>query len=250
METKDCTVKRPWPLAGRNCLLDTPEARVRLAATTSMASSLVHEVNEPLTAASNYLSACARRLRDMGEGHEDVIAMIDQASEETLRAGEIIRRTRNFVVNGRIHGRRENLRTIIERAILMLNGDRREEIAIETRVPLDLYVKVDRIQIEQMLANMLLSACEALAGSAAPRIAIDAAWQGDEIVIGIADNGPGLSEEALAVLFDPAFATRAAGLGFGLAVGATIAEAHGGRVWAGNGPNGGAIFHVALPAAT
>jgi two-component system sensor kinase FixL len=249
METRDCTIRRPWPLAGRNCLLDTPEARVRLAATTAMASSLVHEVNEPLTAASNYLSACARRLRDLGAGHEDLLAMIDQASEETLKAGEIIRRTRNFVVNGRISGKRENLRTIVERAILMLNGGRREEIAIDTKVPLDLYVKVDRIQIEQLLANILLNACEALAGADSPRIAIDAAWAGDEIVIAIADNGPGLSEETLAHLFDPVFATRAAGLGFGLAIGATIAEAHGGRVWAGNGASGGAIFHVALPAA-
>ena len=236
-------------MTGRNCLADTPEARVRLAAATSMASSLVHEVNEPLTAASNYLSACARRLRDMGEGHEDVLAMLDQASAETLKAGEIIRRTRNFVVNGKVSGKRENLRTIVERAVLLLNGDRREEVAIETRVPLDLYVKVDRIQIEQLLATILLNACEALAGGAAPRIVIEAARQGEEIVTSIADNGPGLSEEALARLFDPVFASRAEGVGFGLAIGSTIAEAHGGRVWAGNGPDGGAVFHVALPAA-
>jgi len=243
-----CTVKRPWPLAGRNSLIDSPEARVRLAAATSMASSLVHEVNEPLTAASNYLFACARRLRDLGEGFEDVLAMIDQASSETLRAGEIIRRTRNFVVNGRISGRRENLRIMVERAALMLNGARREEIAIATEVALDLFVKVDRVQIEQMLANLLRHACVALEGREAARIEVRAVRAGDEVRLGIADNGPGLSPEALDQLFDPVLASQAAGAGFGVAIAATIAEAHGGRIRAENGRDGGAVFHIALPA--
>ena len=89
-------------------------------------------MNQPLTAAANYLAACARRLRGLGDGHEDVLAMIDHASQETLKAGEIIRRTRNFVVNGRISGSRENLRTMVERAILMLGEPAATIVGITT----------------------------------------------------------------------------------------------------------------------
>lgn len=250
MSPKEAVTKRPWPLAGRNCLLDSPEARVRLAATTSMASSLAHEVNEPLTAAANYLFACARRLRDMGEDHGELLALIEKASDETLKAGDIVRRTRNFVVSGRIAGRRENLRIMVERALLKL-GERRDPVGITTAVPLDLHVKVDRIQIEQLLADLLANACAALAGRADGWIEIEAEREGDRIVVQIADNGPGLSEAVLARLAGPAAANDDAvdEAGFGLAIAAAIAEAHGGRLTAENAPNGGALFRIALPAA-
>ncbi|HTU09794.1 MAG TPA: ATP-binding protein [Allosphingosinicella sp.] len=247
-ETKDSTVRRAWPLAGRDYLSDTPEARVRFAATTSMAATLVQEVNQPLTAASNYLFAVARRLRDLGEGYEEMLALIDNASSETLRAGEIIRRTRNFVVSGRVTGRRENVRTMVERALLLLNGSRDEGVEIDVKVPLDLFAKTDRIQIEQVLANLLANACAALAGEARPRIVVEAGWQGDEILIQVADNGPGLTPDAPDQLFEPREA-GAAGVGLGLAICATIARAHGGRLWAGNGEKGGAVFSLALPPA-
>lgn len=251
MPPENVVKQRAWPFAGRHCLVDSPEARVRLAATTSMASTLVHEVNQPLSAAANYLSACARRLRNLGEGHEELLAMIDHASQETLKAGEIIRRTRNFVINGRISGARENLRTIVERAILML-GERRDAVGITVNVPLDLYVKVDRIQIEQMLANLLANGCDALEGAEDGWIEIEASraeGEGeDEILLTVADNGPGLTEDARAHLFEPLFTTRELGAGLGLAVALAIAEAHGGRLTAENVEGEGARFAVTLPA--
>jgi C4-dicarboxylate-specific signal transduction histidine kinase len=245
MPPEESAMKRPWPLAGTNCLLDTPEARLRLAATTSMASTLVHEVNQPLTAAANSLSACARRLRARGEGNEDVLAMLDHAAGETLKAGEIIRRTRNFVVNGRISGERENLRTMIERAILAL-GERRETVGITTEVALELFVKADRIQIEQLLATLLHNACAALEGREDGWIELQAERTGDRILLGITDNGPGLGKAALAQLADP---QAADGAGLDLAVASVIAEAHGGRLTAANLPGGGARFELTLPAA-
>src|SRR5205085_778220 len=114
----------------------TPEARLRLAAATSMASTLAQELNQPLTAAVNSLSACTRRLRGLGEEYADVLAMLDHASQETLKAGDIVRRTRNFVVSGRVSLNRENLRTMVERAILML-GEGRDTVGLTTAVPLD-----------------------------------------------------------------------------------------------------------------
>ena len=249
MPPESPVLKRAWPLVGGQCLLDTPDARVRLAATTSMASTLVHEVNQPLSAAANYLAACARRLRNLGEGYEELLTMIDHAARETLKAGEIIRRTRNFVINGRITGQSENLRTMVERAILML-GDRRDLVGITTNVPLDLFVKVDRIQIEQMLTNLLANACDALEGADDGWIEIDAVRTDDAITLAVADNGPGLTKEALSHLFEPLFTTREAGTGLGLAVAAAIAEAHGSRLAAENAPGGGARFTLALAAST
>jgi len=248
MPPESLAKKRPWPLAGANCLLDTPAARMRLAATASMASTLVHEVNQPLAAAANYLSAGARRLRSLGEGHEEVLAMIDHAAQETLKAGEIIRRTRNFVVNGRISGMRENLRNIVERAILML-GERRDLVGIVTHVPLDLFIKADRIQIEQLVTNLLANACDALAGRDDGWIELEAHAENGEILLAVADNGPGLTKEALAHLFEPLFTTSDRGAGLGLAVAAAIADAHGGRLRAENPESGGARFEVALPEA-
>src|ERR1044072_7045104 len=113
MAVFDSSDTRSWPPFGDYCLLDTPDARVRLAATTSMASTLANELNQPLTAAANYMHACATRLRSRGEAFEDLLAMIGHASSETLKAGDIVRRLRSFIVNGKVSGRRENLRTMV-----------------------------------------------------------------------------------------------------------------------------------------
>jgi two-component system sensor kinase FixL len=234
------TIERPWPLPGGACLPDTPDARLRLAAATSMASTLAHEVNEPLTAAASSLSACARRLRALGEEHADVLAMLEHASQETLRAGDIIRRTRNFVVSGRVSAGRENLRTMVERAILTL-GERRDAVGLTTAVPLDLFVAADRIPFEQAIANLLLNACAALEGRVDGWIELEARRADDMVLLAVADNGPGLAEAAPSA--------GPGGDGFGLAVATLIAEAHGGRLTAANRPEGGARFELALPAA-
>ena len=238
-----------WPLYGRYCLLDTPEARVRLAATTTMASTLAHEVSQPLTAATNYMHACAGYLRRKGDGFEDVLAMIDHASRETLRAGEIIRRMRSFIVTGKIAGRSENLRIMVERVASALGELATHDIEILKAIPLTHYVVADRIQIEQFFSNILANACQALEGRRERRISISAVALGDEIVVRIEDRGPGLSDEVLARLFEPLFSTRPGATGLGLSICKTIVEAHGGRIWAENAPAGGAAFSVALPSA-
>jgi len=249
MRMFDSSEARPWLRLGQYCLLDTADARIRLAATTTMASTLAHEVNQPLTAAANYMHACATRLRSRGEGHEDLLAMIEHASRETLKAGEIIRRMRSFIVTGRIAGRRENLRTMVERvtAGLMLPGA--GEIEIVTTIPLSHHVIADRVQIEQVFSNLLRNAWEALEGHAQPRIAISALQHRREIVVRIEDNGPGFSAEALERLFEPQFTTKANGLGLGMPICKTIVDAHGGRIWAETLKRGGAAVNVALPVA-
>lgn len=229
-------LERPWPLPGGACLPDTPEARLRLAAATSMASTLAQEVNQPLTAATSSLAACLRRLRGLGEDYADVLAMLHHAAQETLKAGDIIRRSRNFVVSGRVSVERENLRTMVERAILAL-GEQRDAFGLITHVPLDLFVRADRIPFEQALANLLLNACTALQGRADGWIELEAKRADGLIVLAVADNGPGL------VAPPP----DAEGPGFGLTVASLIVEAHGGTLSAANRPGGGARFELSLP---
>jgi C4-dicarboxylate-specific signal transduction histidine kinase len=240
---------QPWPLFGRYCLLDTPEARVRLAATTTMASTLAHEIIQPLAAATNYIHACAMQLRRKGEGYEELLAMIEHAGHETLKAGEILRRMRSFIVSGRITGRRENLRTMIEKVTSLLTCPDGEDVEIVKQVPLTDFVTADRIQIEQVLSNLLTNACEALDGRSVRRIAIGSARHGDEIVLRIEDSGPGLADDALPLVFEPHFSTKESGIGLGLPICRTIVEGHGGRIWAESASTGGAAFSLSLPAA-
>ena len=230
------TIERPWPLSGSLCLPDTPGARLRLAAATSMAATLAHEVSQPLTAAASSVSACARRLRGLGADYADVLAMLDHAGQETLKAGEIIRRTRNFVVSGRVSAARENLRTMVERAILML-GERRDEVGLTTAVPLDLFVRADRIPFEQALANLLFTACASLEGRADGWIELEARREGDQVLLSVADNGRGPGEAGDVEA------------GLGVAVATVIVEAHGGRLAAGGRPDGGSRVELVLPAA-
>ena len=231
---------------GECFLLDTPDARLRLAATTAMASTLVHEVNQPLTSAANYMHACALRLRGKGPGYEDVLAMIEDASRETLKAAEIIRRTRSFIVTGKIAAHRENLRTMIEQVASQLTLPETADIEIVKAVPLSHFVMVDRIQIEQVFSNLLRNACEALEGCKQPRIEIGAIEIGGKILVRIEDNGAGLGDAPERV-FEPYFTTKKTGLGLGLPICKTIVEAHGGRIWAENGKRGGAVFNISLP---
>lgn len=250
MSTFDGAGSPSRPLLGHYCLLDKPDARVRLAAMTTMASTLAHEVSQPLTAATNYIHACARRLRSQSEGSDEILAILDQACRETVRAGDIVRRMRNFIISGQIAGRRECLRSMVDKVDAMLACHDGTDVEIAIAIPGNAnYVIAERVQIEQVLSNILKNACEALDGCSLRRIAISAARVGDEVVVRVLDSGPGLSDYAQARLFEPLFTTKDAGMGLGMPICKAIVEAHGGRLWVESPPGGGAAFHLSLPAA-
>ncbi len=250
MSTFDVAGSRPASPAKQYCFRDTPDARLRLAAMSSMASGLAHEVSQPLTTATNYLHACAGRLRSRGEGFEEELAILQLAGREAIKVGEIIRRMRAFIAGGTIAGTRECLRALLVDSATMPTGPDDAAVEIEQSIPEEArFVMVARVQMEQVLSTVLKNASEALHGCAVRRIEINAQRVGEEVLVRILDSGPGLSGYAQARLFEPSFATGGAGTDLTMPICRVIVEAHGGRLWADSPPGGGARFNLILPAA-
>jgi PAS domain S-box-containing protein len=229
----------------------------RLSAMGELAADLAHELNQPLAAAANYLSAItmlqtASPPADPAKARE----MLQSARAQILRAGDIIRRLREFLQRNEVEKRVEHLAAMIEDAArLVLVGSGRFDVRLEYDLePSDLRVFVDRVQVQQVVVNLLRNAIEAIRGAAREeaRISICARPLDREMVgIEIRDNGPGLPEEMLRGAFER-FATtkRGGGMGVGLSISKRIVEAHGGSLSASNRPEGGASFRFTLPLAT
>ncbi|WP_447952815.1 PAS domain-containing sensor histidine kinase [Sphingopyxis chilensis] len=225
----------------------------RVSGMGTMASTLAHELNQPLTAVANYVEA----VRDMLAAPDpDDLPMIrealDDTAKETLRAGHIVRRLRDFVARGEVEKTIEKLPPLInEAAVLGLMGAR--EKGIEPRFDLDPYaspVLVDKIQIQQVLINLIRNACEAMTGSPERRLTVSSRpdQQGFVRVI-VADTGPGVPPSVAEQLFTAFVSTKAEGMGLGLSICRTIVEANGGRIWMQPGEEGGTEFHFTLVSA-
>jgi two-component system sensor kinase FixL len=224
----------------------------RFTAMGEMASTLAHELNQPLTAVASYLNGC-RRLLDGTESVQNLMLRdaIDRAAEQALRAGHIIRRLRQFVARGESERQVENLSKLIEEAsALALVGAK--EAGIRVRFNFDLrisFVLADRIQVQQVLLNLIRNAIEAMQECTLRELTISTAQQPNGFVeIRVADTGPGIAPEIASQLFQPFVTTKPQGMGVGLSISRTIIEAHGGRLWAEPNPTGGTIFRLTLKA--
>lgn len=226
----------------------------RFTALGEMASTLAHEINQPLTAISNYLRGCLRLLERIDDPASAMLRdAVGKAADQALRAGDIIRRLREFVARGDSERRIESLPKLIEDAsMLALIGARDANIAVRFRIDpaIDL-VMADRIQIQQVLVNLIRNAVDVLAGFDGPReIDVEARAATDGMVrVSVADTGGGLAPEVARQLFQPFITTKQDGMGLGLSICRTIVEAHGGRIWVEPRPSGGTIFHFTLRAA-
>lgn len=226
----------------------------RFTALGEMASTLAHEINQPLTAISNYLRGSRRLLERMeGENVEMLRDAVSKAADQALRAGQIIRRLREFVARGESERRIESLPKLIEDAsTLALVGAREHGIAVTFRLDPDAdLVLADRIQIQQVLVNLMRNAIDVMSeGGAVRRLDIaTAAGLEDQVEVTVADTGSGLAPEVAKHLFQPFVTTKRKGMGLGLSICRTIVEAHGGKIWVESPPGGGTTFHFTLRAA-
>ncbi len=227
----------------------------RLSAMGTMASTLAHELNQPLTAIANYLEA-GRTLLDRPQRDAEIEAMfrevVVESAKEALRAGTIVRRLRDFVSRGDVEKHIEDLPDLIDEASrLALIGAR--ERGVEADYVLDPRanaVLVDRVQIQQVLVNLIRNAIEAMSDAPVRKIVVatKAERQGS-VRVSVADTGPGLAPEVGAQLFQAFTSTKEHGMGLGLSICRTIVEAHGGRIWAEPRRGGGTIFNFTITGA-
>jgi two-component system sensor kinase FixL len=223
----------------------------RLSAMGTMASTLAHELNQPLTAIANYLEA-GRELLDAGGAEAATLLReaIEESTSEALRAGKIVRRLRDFVARGEVERRVEDLPRLIDEASrLALIGARERGVRAFFELAPDITtVTVDRVQIRQVLVNLIRNAIDAVAGQEVRDITISTCALDNAMVeVSVADTGPGLSPDIAARLFQAFATTKPAGMGLGLSICRTIVEAHRGHIRAEPRPTGGTVFRFTLP---
>ena len=225
----------------------------RVSAMGTMASTLAHELNQPLTAVANYLEAGRDVMRAGGPDAGALAAeAMEEAAREALRAGSIVRRLRDFVQRGELEQRPEMLAQLVEEASrLALMGGRergvRGFVALDPSAP---EVVVDRVQIQQVLVNLLRNAVEAMADAPVRDVTITSQSDGSMVRVSVTDTGRGIDPAVAPRLFEAFSSSKDSGMGLGLSICRTIIEAHGGRIWAEAGPEGrGTAFHFTLPQA-
>ncbi|MFG1340157.1 PAS domain S-box protein [Xanthobacter autotrophicus] len=223
----------------------------RLTAMGEMASTLAHELNQPLSAIANYIKG-SRRLLDAGTVKVEMLqGALEKAGEQALRAGQIIRRLRDFVSRGESERRVESLSKLVEEAsALALVGAK--EHGIQVRFLYDPgcdLVLADKVQVQQVLLNLMRNALEAMMEAPRRQLLVKTeAAEDDMVMISVSDTGHGISAEFAPQLFTPFVTTKQHGMGVGLSISRTIIESHGGRIWAEPNPQGGAVFRFTLRA--
>jgi PAS domain S-box-containing protein len=229
----------------------------RLVTMGEMASSIAHELNQPLTAIANYCNGLIARLRsrerDPGPAGaaDEVLAVIGRTAAQAERAGMVIRRIRAFVKRSEPERRPCRAADLVAEAVGLAEIDaRRQGLRIETDVPPGLpALLADPILIEQVLLNLIRNGLEAMQGSRRRVLRLAVCQRGDWLEFAVSDTGPGLTAEAAEKLFEPFFTTKAEGMGMGLNICRSIVESHQGRLWADQGPQPGCTLRFTLPAA-
>ncbi|HET9748925.1 MAG TPA: MASE1 domain-containing protein [Casimicrobiaceae bacterium] len=229
----------------------TLDRSLRLAAASELASTLAHELNQPLSAISAYLRACQMMLAQSGDPKGELAATMDKVIAEANRAGTVVRRLRDFFRTGSTHIEPIAPGVLIAEACATLRERAAEHhVALEQSIGDPRDVLVDRVQVESVLHNLVANAIDALKRAPGERrVRVAATKDGEGFVqIAVADNGSGVATDIEAALFDPFVTTKATGMGLGLAISRSIVEAHGGRLWH-ERASPGSVFAFTLPLA-
>lgn len=224
----------------------------RLSAMGTMASAIAHDINQPLTATAQYVRGCKHLLgRVEGPGKTDLAEGLEDADRSIVRAADIVRRVREFVTRGTIEARRENLLALVEDACRFTMADLAGS-GVDCRVRADekCFVLADRVQVRQVLVNLIRNSVAAMEGCQQRRIVIRTGpGSPGYCEVSVSDTGAGIAPEAVERLFEPLYTTRKDGMGVGLPICRTIIEAHGGAIWIDTAIEHGATIHFTLPIA-
>ena len=226
----------------------------RLTAMGEMASTLAHELNQPLSAIANYMKGSRRLIQGATDERFALVKeALDKAADQAMRAGQIIRRLREFVARGESEQQLESISRMIEEAsALALVGAK--EMGIRVRFNFDRehdLALADKVQIQQVVLNLMRNAIDAMTETKRRELTVSVEpADGGMVEISVADTGSGITEEVARQLFQPFFTTKVHGMGVGLSICRTIVESHGGRIGMRPNPQGGAIFYFTLRAVT
>jgi PAS domain S-box-containing protein len=225
----------------------------RLRTVEGMATQLAHEINQPLAAVVNYASGLARTLRSGSLDVENVREATTEINQQALRAADVVRRLRDFVRKDPTPRQKYELAAVLREAMQMVETDAsRQAVAMRLEVENGLpRVEIDRIQIEQVIVNLLGNALDAFddVTPGTPREIVVTARRRDAglVEVRVTDTGKGLPPGDSRAIFEPFFTTKSNGLGMGLAISESIVVAHGGELVADRSSAGGATLHFTLP---
>jgi two-component system, LuxR family, sensor kinase FixL len=224
----------------------------RLSAMGQMTAALAHELNQPLTAIMNYVTA-ARRYVSSGDPAQAArgVDLIEKAAQQTARAGQIIKRLREFVEKRETPRAEQNLNAVVEEAIALAfagaaDAGVKVNLHLDPGIPL---VSIDRIQVQQVLLNLIRNGIEAMLGGPKREMTIATSHEGGAVEFSLSDTGSGLAPEVARRLFQPFVTTKENGMGIGLSICQSIIEAHNGRIWAAPNASSGTTFFFRLPVA-
>jgi len=221
----------------------------RLSELGQMAATLAHEVNQPLSAINNYLRAARRFLAtDEPASRLKLEEAISKAADQAVRAGEIVHRLRRLTRRSESELHPEPIAQLLDEAASLAAIDARRRgvtVQLECDPAADL-VLADRVEIQQVLLNLIRNALEAMEGQPRRELRVAAAARNDMVEVSVADTGPGLSPQVAEKLFQPFVTTKSRGVGIGLSICRGIIADHGGRIWAEANQDGGTIFWFTL----
>ena len=224
---------------------------LRVHSMGEVASGLAHEINQPLAAIVNYARGCVRRLQGW-RAPDGVVDALERITEEALRAGGVVRGLRQFLRKEPPRRAPEDLNALALEAVRLSEADGREHAAtircdLGPGMPL---VEVDRVQIEQVIVNLIRNGLEAMApGEEARReiVVRTAVADAVSLTVSVCDRGSGLTADVAERMFDPFFTTKPNGLGMGLSISRSIVDDHGGRIWAAPNADGGITVSFTIP---
>ena len=224
----------------------------RVATMGELTAALAHELSQPLTAILSNAQAGLRFLNQKDPNIDEVREILKDIVADDKRAGEVLRRIRRLVKRDSAQFEQLDINHLVEEVLALISNDLAiKQVKISAQLTPNMpALHGDTVQLQQVIINLVMNACQALKhlDSSKRRIKVSTRnLDNQTIEICVKDLGPGIDEKILSQIFQPFFSTKKGGLGMGLAINRTIIEAHGGRLWAENSPEHGAVFRITLP---